>query len=66
MDASDSSSEHGGIHEAAIGVGNCLGPAVGAASLQFLPQIPHSGAMAVTVLLLGGFGGLFALRRRAR
>jgi predicted MFS family arabinose efflux permease len=57
-------SEHGGIHEAAIGMGNCIGPALGAASLQFLPQVAHSGAMAVTVLLLGGFGGLFALRSR--
>ena len=63
MDASDSNSEHGGIHEAAIGVGNCVGPAVGAASLQFLPQIQNSGVLAVTVLLLFGFGGLFALRK---
>ena len=58
MDASDTKSEHGGIHEAAIGVGNCVGPAVGAASLQFLPQYAHNGAIAVSVLLLGGFGGL--------
>lgn len=63
MDASDSNSEHGGIHEAAIGVGNCVGPAVGAASLQFLPQIQNSGALAVSVLLLGGFGGLFVVRK---
>jgi predicted MFS family arabinose efflux permease len=63
MDASDSNSEHGGIHEAAIGVGNCVGPAVGAASLQFLPQMQNSGAAAVTVLLLCGFAGLFAVRR---
>ena len=28
MDASDTKSEHGGIHEAAIGLGNCIGPAV--------------------------------------
>jgi len=33
MDAHDSSSEHGGIHEAAIGLGNCVGPAVGATAL---------------------------------
>src|SRR5262249_59664230 len=34
MDLSDTKGEHGGIHEAAIGVGNCAGPAVGAASLR--------------------------------
>ncbi len=39
MDASDAKSEHGGIHEAAIGAGNCVGPAIGAAALQFLPQL---------------------------
>lgn len=66
MDASDTKSEHGGIHEAAIGVGNCLGPAVGAASLQFLPQYANSGAMAVSVLLLCGFGGLIGIWRSAR
>ena len=58
MDASDTKSEHGGIHEAAIGVGNFIGPAVGAASLQFLPQYANSGAIAVSALLLCGFGGL--------
>ena len=61
MDASEAKSEHGGIHEAAIGAGNCVGPAVGAAALQFLPQYANSGAIAVSVLLLGGFSGLVAI-----
>ena len=52
MDASETKGEHGGIHEAAIGVGNFIGPGVGAASLQFLPQYANSGAVAVSVLLL--------------
>ena len=65
MDASDTKSEHGGIHEAAIGAGNCIGPAVGAVSLQFLPQFQNSGAIAVSVLLLAGLGGLFWLRHPA-
>jgi predicted MFS family arabinose efflux permease len=65
MDASDTKSEHGGIHEAAIGAGNCIGPAVGAAALEFLPQFQNSGAVAVSVLLLCGLGGLFWLRRPA-
>jgi len=66
MDASETKSEHGGIHEAAIGAGNCVGPAVGAAALQFLPQFANSGAIAVSVLLLGGFGGLLAIWKSAR
>ena len=66
MDASDTKSEHGGIHEAAIGAGNFIGPAVGAASLQFLPQFANSGAIAVSALLLCGFGGLIGIWRTAK
>jgi MFS family permease len=66
MDASEAKSEHGGIHEAAIGLGNCVGPALGAAALEFLPQYADSGAIAVSVLLLGGFGGLLAIWKKAR
>ncbi len=66
MDASDTKGEHGGIHEAAIGLGNCMGPAVGAASLQFLPQYANGGNVAVSVLLLAGFGGLLAIWKTAR
>jgi MFS family permease len=66
MDASDTKSEHGGIHEAAIGAGNFFGPAVGAASLQFLPQYANSGAIAVSVLLLCGLGGLVKIWKSAR
>ena len=65
MDASDTKSEHGGIHEAAIGAGNCLGPAVGAVSLQFAAQSANAGAWAVTGLLLAGLGGLLWLRKPA-
>jgi len=65
MDASDTKSEHGGIHEAAIGAGNCLGPAVGAVSLQFAAQSANAGAWAVSGLLLAGLGGLLWLRKSA-
>ncbi len=65
MDLSETKSEHGGIHEAAIGLGNFAGPTVGAATLQFLPQYPNSGAVGVTVLLLLGLGGLLAIWRAA-
>jgi predicted MFS family arabinose efflux permease len=63
MDASDTKSEHGGIHEAAIGVGNCLGPAAGAAALWLAPQNVNGGAWAVIGLLTLGFGGLGWLRK---
>jgi predicted MFS family arabinose efflux permease len=61
MDLSDTKGEHGGIHESAIGLGNCAGPTVGAAALQFFPHCSYSGALAVTVLLLCGLGGLAAV-----
>ena len=66
MDVGDAKGEHGGIHEAAIGVGNCIGPAVGAASLQFLPQHANSGAIAVSALLLCGFCGLLTIWKTSR
>ncbi|MEI7534594.1 MAG: MFS transporter [Verrucomicrobiae bacterium] len=63
MDAHDSSSEHGGIHEAAIGLGNCVGPAVGATALWLAPQSASIGAWAVSGLLAAGLGGLLWLRK---
>jgi predicted MFS family arabinose efflux permease len=64
MDLGDTKCEHGGIHESAIGLGNFAGPAVGAASLYFLPQYANSGALAVSGLLLLGLGGLLAIWRK--
>ncbi len=58
--------EHGGLHEAAIGAGIFAGPAVGAASLQFLPGIAHAGVYAVGALLLVGLGGLVFVRQMGR
>jgi MFS family permease len=66
MDAGDTKGEHGGIHEAAIGLGNFAGPTVGAASLHFLPQYPNSGALAVSALLLFGLGGLLVIAAQER
>jgi predicted MFS family arabinose efflux permease len=61
MDVGETKGEHGGLHEAAIGAGNLAGPAVGAASLHFLPQYPSSAALAVCALLVCGLGGLLAV-----
>src|SRR5208283_3573495 len=66
MDAGEAKGEQGGIHEAAIGVGNFIGPGVGAASLQFLPQYASSGAIAVSGLLLLGLGALVTIWKTAR
>jgi predicted MFS family arabinose efflux permease len=63
MDLGDTKGEHGGIHEAVIGLGNCVGPAVGAAALFFLPRYANSGALAVSLLLVSGLGGLLMIWR---
>jgi predicted MFS family arabinose efflux permease len=63
MDSSDTKGEHGGIHEAVIGLGNCAGPAVGAAALQLMPQHSQSGILAVIALLVCGLGGLLGIWR---
>ena len=65
MDLSDTKGEHGGIHESVIGLGNCAGPAVGAASLHFLPQYANSGVFAVSSLLVLGLVGLISIQLRA-
>jgi predicted MFS family arabinose efflux permease len=66
MDLSDSKGEHGGIHEAVIGLGNFGGPAVGAASLWLWPQYPNSGALAVSGVLLAGVSVLVGIWSRGR
>ena len=66
MDVGDTKGEHGGIHEAVIGLGNFAGPAVGAASLHFLSKSPNSGTVAVSVLLLCGLAGLMAIWRKTK
>jgi predicted MFS family arabinose efflux permease len=64
MDGGETKGEHGGLHEAAIGLGICVGPAVGAAALWLPLPTPHAGAWAVSGLLTAGLGGLVWLRGR--
>lgn len=66
MDVGETKGEHGGIHEATIGLGNFAGPALGAAALHFLPQSPQSGAVAVGILLLCGLGGLLGIWQKSK
>jgi hypothetical protein len=64
MDVGETKSEHGGIHEAAIGAGNAGGPGMAAAALAFFPEYPGSGTAAVCGLLALGLGGLYWMRFR--
>jgi MFS family permease len=58
----DSQGEHGGVHEAAIGLGIFLGPAIGAAGIYFAPGNPNASTWAVSALLLVGLAALLRLR----
>jgi hypothetical protein len=64
MDVGETKGEHGGVHEAAIGVGLFLGPAVGATALRFFPASANVGIWTVSGLLALGLAGLFCLRGR--
>ncbi len=66
MDVGEAKGEHGGLHEAAIGIGICAGPALGALSLQIWPNVPRANAFAVSGLLLSGFAALLVTWIRAR
>jgi predicted MFS family arabinose efflux permease len=56
--------EHGGWHEAMIGVGSFAGPAIGAAGMYFFPRALNSSTWAAAGLLAVGFAGLCWLRWR--
>lgn len=62
MDVGQTKGEHGGLHEAAMGAGNFLGPALGMSALVLVPQNPNAGVYAVGGLLGFGLMGLFRLR----
>ncbi len=64
MDVGSTKGEHGGIHEAVIGVGNGVGPASAAAALRFFPGHQGSGVWAVCLLLGAGLAVLYWLRYR--
>lgn len=66
MDVGETKGEHGGLHEAAIGAGNFLGPAIGAAALQLAPSNPDAGTWAVSGVLLTGLTALIWLRSNRR
>jgi hypothetical protein len=65
MDVGETKGEHGGIHEAAIGVGIFGGPAIGAAALALFPAYAAAGAWAVAGLLLAGGVTMVGMRLRS-
>lgn len=66
MDLGDTRGEHGGLHEAALGSGVLIGPAIGAIALHVAPGLPNAGMWTVSGLLALGVGGLGVLRWRGR
>jgi hypothetical protein len=62
MDVGETKGEHGGIHEAAIGLGNGFGPGVAALALTFFPGFGGSGACAVCGLMVMGLVGITWMR----
>ncbi|MCI0744243.1 MAG: hypothetical protein L0Y58_02455 [Verrucomicrobia subdivision 3 bacterium] len=54
MDVGETKGEHGGAHEALIGVGLFAGPAIGTAALYAFPAIPRAGILTVGVVLSVG------------
>jgi MFS family permease len=55
MDVGETKGEHGGMHEALIGVGLCAGPVIGATALRIAPAVAQAGIFAVTGMLSLGF-----------
>lgn len=64
MDVGDTKGEHGGLHEAAIGLGNMAGPGLSAAALGLFPKLPQSGTWAVCGLMVVGLTALFTIGRQ--
>jgi len=54
MDVGETKGEHGGFHEALIGVGLCGGPAIGTVALRVFPSNPDAGTVGVAVVLAVG------------
>jgi MFS family permease len=64
MNVSENHGSNAGLHEAMIGAGMFIGPAVGAATLYLVPTAAGIGAWSVGGLLCAGFSGLLFVRYR--
>jgi hypothetical protein len=61
MDVGETKGEHGGVHEALVGVGLCGGPAIGTIALRVFPSNPDAGTIGVAVALVVGLCVIFAV-----
>lgn len=66
MNVTENQGANAGIHEAMIGAGLLVGPAVGAAALYLVPAAAGAGAWSVGGLLCAGFSGLLFLKYYGR
>jgi MFS family permease len=66
MHVGETKGEHGGFHEAAIGLGIFGGPAIGAASLYVAPGFRQSNVIGVVLVICFGFAALLFLRQRGK
>jgi hypothetical protein len=64
MHVGEAKAEHGGMHEAVIGLGIFAGPAMGAASVHFFPGQRQSSVIGVALVLAAGFCALVLARRQ--
>ena len=64
MHVGDTKAEHGGMHEAVIGLGIFAGPAMGAVSVHFFPGQKQSSVIGVAMVLATGFCALLLARRK--
>ena len=64
MNGGTAKSEHGGLHEAMIGLGTFIGATVGVSAKYFYPAVAGISIWAVAGLLLIGLGALIWLRYR--
>ena len=64
MHVGDTKAEHGGVHEAVIGLGIFGGPAIGAASITMFPAFAQSSVFGVGIALTIGLASLCAVGRR--
>jgi MFS family permease len=66
MDVGETKGEHGGMHEAVIGLGNGTGPAIAALALACFPKHLGSGAIADCLVLTAGLVVLLWIRFKAQ
>jgi predicted MFS family arabinose efflux permease len=62
MNVSEKQGSNAGLHEAMLGMGLFIGPAVGAATLYLFPAVVGIGTWSVGGLLCAGFSGLLFMR----